>query len=1087
MQIPRISAVLSLLLALIVGANIHPAAAQVFRGGINGTISDPSGAVVPGAKVTATNVATSISYNAVSSGAGEFVFADLPLGTYKVNVTAAGFQSTDVVGIAVTAGKIYNLPVKMTLAQEATTIQVSAASLTLDTTSFTQNTNIEDKALQDMPLNGRDFTQLIDQSVGFAGYGSNGSVNGTRSNQANWQIDGADNNDLWGNGVAVNQGGVSSVAGVTLPIDSIDEFSFQTAGNSEVGRGPGGVLNLAIKSGTNLLHGSAYYYNRNEALAEQTPFAPPGSKKNALRNQQFGGSVGGPIWRDHTFFFLTYEEQKFYIGNEARSTEPSTAYQDAAKAVLAKYNVPVSQVSTNLLSTFWPASVLTGVAAPNNYFNPNASNGYSHNALVKFDHRINANNNISARWFFGQGYQTAPYGTHISDYYQVVPTHIQNYDVVYNSTITPHIANQVLIGVNYFTQAFSDAVHSVNPSSVGLDTGITNPSLYGAPNVQMTGFDQIGPTPLSGRNDITGHLTDALSWNIGSHEIRLGGEYRQAQIDIYYNFGARGTFTFNGTQGPWANSGLDANTLTLADFLGGYIYQASITRGNQERFLYEHTADFFAQDSWKVSPKLTLIYGLRYDFEQPLYANTKNLSTFLPDKGGLVVAGQGVPSIYPADYTNFAPRIGFAYQPGGNAGLVLRGSYGIYFDQPAMIPFIDNISIPNNGPPGVIGNPIGTDPVYTITQTYQPGTVGWQLNQPVLPTDNLAPTGSNVVAAFSANPNFRTPYAQMYSLNVEKELGPNWMLTLGYVGSESRRNIVIQDINQAAPGSGNNSAMVTGPNGGTFTYQQSTRPYFQRFPNYGVIDQVNSDGNANYNSFQATLRAREWHGLSGQFNYAWSHNLDTFTSNCCNNPEDSLNLNRSYGNSDYDIRHHFSSLLSYDVPGLQWGPHALSHGWELDNVLRFNTGEPFSILVGSDSSGTGENQDRPDIHGSPTAGISRALVQNSYVQWLNPNSFSTPAYGQWGNLRRNQVPGPGFASVDLSVIKNTPIYKERIHSQFRVEMFNLFNRTNLAPPSGALGSGSFGQSSDTIGDYVGAPGIGPGEPFNVQLALKILF
>lgn len=1062
------------------------AVAQVFRGGISGTISDPSGAVVPAAKVTATNNATSIAYNAISSGAGEFNFSDLPLGTYKVSVVVAGFQSTDVVGVTVTAGQIYNLQVKMAVAQEATTIQVSAASLTLDTTSFTQNTTIEDKALQDMPLNGRDFTQLVDQSVGFAGYGSNGSVNGTRSNQINWQIDGADNNDLWGNGVAVNQGGVSSVAGVVLPIDSIDEFSFQTAGNSEVGRSPGGVLNLAIKSGTNQLHGSAYYYNRNEALAAQTPFAPPGSKKNALRNEHYGGSVGGPIWRDHTFFFLTYEEQKFFIGNEARSTEPSDAYQTAAKAVLAEHNVPVNQVSSNLLATFWPSSVLTGPASPNNYFNPNASSGYSHNALVKFDHSINASNNLSGRWFFGQGYQTAPYGTHISDYYQVVPSHIQNYDIVYNSTLTPHITNQVLIGVNYFTQAFSDAVHSINPASVGLDTEITNPSLYGAPNIQMTGFDQIGPTPLSGRNDITGHLTDALSWNIGRHEIRMGGEYRQAEIDIYYNFGARGTFTFNGTQGPWANSGADANTLALADFLAGYTYQASITRGNQERELFSHTASAFAQDSWKITPKLNLIYGIRYDFEQPLYANTKNLSTFVPNKGGLLVAGQRIPSIFPADYTNFAPRIGFAYQPRADAGMVIRGNYGIYFDQPAMIPFIDNISVPNNGPPGVIGNPVGTDPVYTSTLNYNPQQVGWMLNQPVFPSGNLSPTGSNVLAIFSANQNFRTPYAQMYSLNVEQGLGHNWILTMGYVGSTSRKNIVIQDINQAGLGSGFSTATVTGPNGGTFSYQQSTRPYFQSYPNFGVIDQVNSGANSNYNAFQTTLRARTWHRLSGQFAYAWSHGLDTSTSTCCNNPEDSLNLERNYGNSDYDIRHHFSSYLSYDLPGWSHGPSWVSHGWELDNVMRFNTGEPFAILVGNDSSGTGENQDRPNRVGPPTTGVSHALVENSYVQWLNPNSFSTPASGTWGNLRRNQVPGPGFGSVDLSVLKNTPLYTERIRSQFRVEMFNIFNRTNLAPPSAALGSG-FGQSSDTIGDYVGAPGIGPGEPFNVQLALKIIF
>ncbi len=622
--------------------------AQTFRGGINGTVSDSSDAAISQAKVTATNTATATVYTTTTSAAGKFLFNDLPLGQYRVTVAAPSFQTLDVSDVTVSSGNLYTLPIRLKVAQQEVALEVSANSLALDTTTSSQNMAIDNLSIQDMPLNGRDFSQLIDDSAAYAGYAGTGSVNGTRSGQVNYQIEGSDNNDLYINFYAVNQPGVSGIAATLLPIDAIDEFSLQTSGNSEVGRNPGGVQNLAIKSGTNQVHGSAYYFNRNEALAAETPFAPPGLPKNALRNQNWGGSLGGPLWRDHTFYFLSYEEQKYIIGNQARSTEPSLAYQANALALLKNANnafgtyapVPESQVSANLLATYWPSDVLQGPASEDNYFNPNPSIGISHNILAKFDHNINENQHLSARWFFGQGSQTAPNGTHISEYYIALPSHIQNYDVIYNVALRPNLTNQVLLGVNYFVQVFSDAVHDINPSTVGLNTGITDPNLFGPPELAITGFDPIGQTPVSGRNDITGHLTDSLSWVVGKHQLRLGGEYRRAYIDIFYNFGARGFFSFNGGQGPWSGvTSVDSNTLALADFLAGYDFQDSITRGDQERFLYSHVGSGYAQDSFQVSSKFNFNYGVRYDYQQPIYANTKNLSTFIPSQGGLVVAG----------------------------------------------------------------------------------------------------------------------------------------------------------------------------------------------------------------------------------------------------------------------------------------------------------------------------------------------------------------------------------------------------------------------------------------------------------------
>src|SRR5580692_3743217 len=283
--------------------------AQTFRGAITGTVTDPSGAVIPNAQVRATESATGIERTTNTTSDGQYAFQDLPLGFYKVTVTAAGFPPYTVDKVEVVAGTVYNLPIKLSMQQQSTTVEVSAAALSLDTTTQTQNTTITSDVVQNLPLNGRDFTQMIAVAPGYGGYtvGGFGSLNGTRPNQMNWQIDGVDNNDFWHNIPAVNQGGVSGIAGVVLPIDSIDEFSAQTQSSAESGRNAGGTVNLALKAGGNTLHGSAYYYNRNEYYAASSPFYQPTSltpKPPRLRNQNYGFTVGGPIIKEHTFYFV---------------------------------------------------------------------------------------------------------------------------------------------------------------------------------------------------------------------------------------------------------------------------------------------------------------------------------------------------------------------------------------------------------------------------------------------------------------------------------------------------------------------------------------------------------------------------------------------------------------------------------------------------------------------------------------------------------------------------------------------------------------------------------------------------------------
>jgi len=1064
--------------------------AQTFRGGISGAVTDPSGAAVPGAQIVAVNTGTGVSHTTISSSAGEFAFQDLPLGSYMISAESSGFQNIKIDKVPVTAGVIYSLTIKLNVAQQATTIEVSAASLSLDTTTTTQTTVIPDRTVQDIPLNGRDFTQMIGLAPGFAGYslGGYGSVNGTRANQVNWQIDGADNNDWWHNIPAVNQGGVENIAGVTLPIDSIAEFSLQTQSSPETGRNPGGTVNLVTKSGTNQLHGTIYYFERNQALAVVSPFQkgnPP------LTNTQWGASLGGPFWKDHTFWFANFEKQKFNIATGNVGTEPSLPYQQLAQAVLQKYNVPVNPATQALLSYLWPSDLVsTSVPAiPNNVSSAAPEYGYSYNGVIKVDHTFNDRHSLSARAFLGQGNQTAPVGTTDVNpwYFEIGPIHVYNYSLVHNWVISPRMTNQLTAGVNYFNQTFSDAKTGFDVGSQGF---VTNSPYSQAPNLQINGFEATGNTPPEGRNDITAHLDEALAWTKGRHQMRFGGAYRRAQINEFYKRHSTGTFSFKGNAGPWTSAdSADPNVLSLADFLAGYLTKASIAVGDPERFVYSHAFDLFAQDNWQISPQLNVNYGIRYDVMQPMNNSDKNLSVFRPGltPDGLAFQGADISQVYPTDWTSVSPRVGFAYQPRSLSAVVVRGGIGLFFDTPNANPFLDNRP-GNSAPNGLEGNPGGPNPVYTLTTIANSNADGVPIvvpGQQIIETTALVCDASSQCGVFSVNKNFRSPYNVNFNLQIEKSLGGKAVLQLGYVGSQGRRLLSLLNINQPFLGAFNPG----------FTGQYAL-PYQAQYPGYSDINQVESIGTSNYNSLQALVRSNNWHGVTSQIAYTWGHNLDEVTAYRGALPQDSTNFKGEYGNSDFDTRNTVVGFVNYDIPGFA-GPKRLTHGWQVNSAFAFKGGQPITIFNGNDTSGTNEFSQRVDQISNPFAGVSHKIVTpvgggSPYVQWFNPNAFAQPAPNTWGSIARNSIYGPGFNNVDLSLFKNTPI-TERINTQLRAEIYNTFNRMNLASPgcsqlcNAYFGNGGFGTIGSTIGSGNYSPGIGPGEPLNVQLALKIIF
>ena len=1123
----RISrSVLAIVLLALVMVFAVSGLAQTFRGGISGTVSDQSGAVVPGAQITAIEAATNTTYKTVSSSAGEFAFSNVPVGSYNISVTASGFKGEKVDKVPVTAGGIYTLPIKLAVASAGETVEVTADSLSLDTVTDTQSTALPEQVVQNLPNSGRDFTQMLAQTPGFAGLSTGGgagvaSVNGTRSNSVNWQIEGTDNNDLWWNIPAVNQGGVSSIAGVILPVDAIENFSFVTAGTTELGRNSGGTANLTIKSGTNSLHGSAYYYNHNEFFQHSNPFS---GVTTETRNQHYGFSVGGPIWKDKTFFFIGGEHEGFLIGAENQATEPSAAYQTLAYAVLDAYGVPHNTVAAALLNGngtlpgLWPAAALTGPASADNYQATGNLTGHSFNGIIKLDEQLTDKDHIAFSWFVGQGTQTAPVSSDLTPYFENAPIHVDNFSLVYNRVLTNTITNQLSAGVSYFNQVFSDADIDFDPVGLGLNTGVTDPALAGSPHLCIdpdgcsstltagagAGFDPIGVTAPSGRNDITGHLDETLAWTKGAHQFKFGGEFRQAQVDDFYQTGQRGTIVFDGSQGPWApffspgatasaacaalatNPSPSSETLAtlstdhdvdyLADFLAGCFNPAasSSVLGDPKRQVFVNTWSLFGQDAWQVTKTLSFNYGARYDYEGPVHSALPNLSVFDPSlANGLAVAGQDVPDIYGQFWGAFSPRIGFSYEL--QSKTVLRGGFGIYNDSIYMKSVLQNGDLSNISVFGPGLNPAGSEKVANaggLNTVIEPGT-------PIYPTLAVALAGAGVVKISTFDQSFRPAYLESWDLNIQHSFTPSVIWQLGYVGDKGTHLLGMFDINPAGVG----SASLPDPN--------INRPYYApigssipgKFP-FSTIDEARSNLGSIYNSLQTTLRVQNWHSLSSQLAYTWGHALDYETGLLPYVPQDPSNERAEYGNSDFDVRNTLTGYLDYTIPKFA-GPERLSKGWEVNSGFSFHGGTPFTVLSANNPSGNQEYNDRAvQVIADPFAGVSHAIT-NGVVQWFNPNAFVDAPADTYSPTRRGQNYNPGYNAVDVSLLKTTRI-TERVSAQFKADVFNLFNHTNLAPvgfPQASEG----GVIGSTLGPYLGNPGFGPGEPLNAEFALKILF
>ena len=1071
-----------------------PAAiAQTFRGQMTGTVTDSAGAVVPNAAVKLKNPATGTMMNTVSDAAGIFNFPELPAGTYDLIVTAPGFETKEMDHITIDVSKVTNEVVPLVVGGQNTIVEVNASIQTIDTTASSLVSVVADQQVQNMPINGRDFTQMLKFTPGD---NLSGSVNGQRTTSINYQIDGTDNIDAWQNEAASNEGGVENVPGGLVPIEAIDEFSMQSDAEADMGRNSGANQNMVLKSGTNQIHGDVFYYNRNEFFAAISPVAPVDSPKVPIRNNQFGFTLGGPIWKNHTFLFLASEAQIAMAGNSDSDTVLNSAWVTAGQNFLSSYGLTANKLSLALYGTLYPAVADNAGAVLNNWFANSPDHYNSYNSVIKLDHHFNDKESLSIVFLGTTGTQTAATSSFYPQFFQTAPMHIFNFSVIQDSIISSHLLNQLHLGTSYFLQRFNDVDQDFYPGTKdGLDLGLTGILAAGSPKIIIDGFDEVGPSEPAGRQDLTGQLSDSLQWTKGKHAFKFGGEFRHGQVDLVGLVAEvpRGSFTFDGTRGPWSGETSTDNAnctaafgtkcneqdISLADFLNGEPSNqtaSQLVQGNDERTYLVNTFDFWAQDDYQVMKKLTLNYGVRYSLPGAVYDTQHDLYSFVPGQGFI---GQ----LYNDYYGGFGPRLGFSYAPRANGSMAIRGAFGVFYDVPPMTNMVEG-STGNGGDLLVQNNPAGPHPAYVLDAS----NVQWEQNVDPFTGATLPQLG-----AMGVQPNYRIPYSMNFSLNVEKKFGNSMMATVGYVGAQGRRLAVIRDLNQAI--------------GYNFTTKSYKRPYDSdlTFPGQTIttgqpfagINQAESESNSNFNSFQAVVRETMSHGFSGTFNYTWAHSLDDASSGVT--PMNSYDLQQDYGPSTFDIRQSFTGFVSYVVPKFTNFAPKLTQGYQFNSLFDYSTGAPLSVLIGKDYSLTDEGHDRASI----VPGIARYLGQTITTtssgarnyNFLSKAAYAYPvagvssptAFGVYGNEQRDGGGyGPKFGDNDFSIFKHTPI-TERVNSEFRIEIFNLFNQHNFASPAVSnIASGTFGEITNTKNGS-GSPGIGYGEPFNIQFALKLMF
>jgi outer membrane receptor protein involved in Fe transport len=1094
-------------LALLLLLSSGIAHAQVTTADLVGTIRDSSRGVVPGAKVTLTNQATGVSRSATTGPDGNYIFTSLQPGIYTLAAEATGFRKVQRTGVQLQVNQRAQIDLDLEVGLGETVLIEGTAPL-LESQSSVLGSVIQEKQVQDLPLNGRNFVQLATLSPGVSGAGSgmrgtimSGTrpddlrpgtelfVNGNRENANNYLYDGIDNNTR-----------LTLVIVMRPNVEAIKEFKVQTnLFSAEQGRNPGGQVNVVTKSGGNEIHGAGYGFLRNDRFDANNFFANrAGQKKPPFKQYQFGGAIGGPIVKNKTFFFADYDGFRQELGRVFVNTVPTlkmrrgdfselsgVIYDPATTVALPGGGFSRQPFPGNIIpQDRWDpvtAKLINAYPAP-------TSSALSNNLVttptrtqdwnqfdVRIDHTQSERNNFLARYSWSRTATTNPYtfpavqlagvskevGLGNEDTFAGTSGLVAQHAVLgWVHVFSPRLVLDSRVGYNRFDLDFAQAGVAVG-DELGEQLGVPNANQQdeqnGIPIFSPAGYTGIGQSrslPIL-RDERTFQYVANLTYAAAKHTIKAGLDVRRRHMGEFQTNRGNGRFNFapNITNNPANNTGGHA----MAAFLLGapslieqdYLLADVAIRGTEY--------GVYVADDWRATPRLSLNLGLRYELDTPFTEEANQWARFDPNTVTVLVAGRngvsettGIKTFTKA----FAPRLGFAYRLGERT--VLRGGAGIFWNTPG-----------HGGNVLRLHRHLPFGPIYSFNPGNQFVTRRVSDGFPAIPPLNLAfadnPTGSVI----GVDPDYQPGYARQFNLTVERELPGSLLLKASYVGNQGRHLDFAYNLNQAVPG--------TGP-------VNNRRPFFAIRPALADVTWAVSDGTSDYHAFQFSAEKRLTNGLGGLLSYTWAHSIDTVGQSFGGGadgplPQDPRNPFADRGSSPFDIRHRLTVAWTWQLPfgrGRRWLNREglaeyLLGGWQVNGINTFQTGLPFTPTLNAATVNTGTGS-RPD-----RIGTGGTLSNPTVDRWFDIAAFATPAQFTYGNSGRNILYGPGRVNFDFSMFKEFRV-KEGVAVQFRAEAFNLFNTPQFDLPNAAIGAGNAG----TITAIVGTPR-------QIQFGAKIVF
>ncbi len=1136
--------------------------AQLTTADILGTVTDATGAVVPNATIVLTNNGTNEKRTTTSNSTGDYSFNILPVGHYSISVKASGFQAAITRDLSVEAGDRARNDVHLQTGSENTVVEVTASTPLLQAESATVSNTVTAKAVQDLPLNGRNFVQLVALTPGANEGPGNGlssggrpddrrtnaaglSVNGQDSSLNNWVVDGVDDNER-----------VIGTIGIKPNVEGIQEITVQSNSYAaEAGRTAGGVINIVTRSGTNQFHGSAYEYFRNDIFDARQVFQTTGAKPE-LRQNQYGASIGGPIIKDRAFFYFDWEGFRQVAGTTDTGTVPTYGEWANINSVGAgnqpsnllnagngTAGLPINPIALNYLKLFPEPTCGSGPlpACPsgnglsNNFtISPNKTQNYNtYDARVDF--KLNDKNILFGRFTYNTVDTVTPPAFGVVNGVQISGGRY-NFDGP-----ATNIAQQYVLGYTHiFTPALLVDLRAgftrINNLSLPLNYGTGIDQTIGFP-ASMTSFspfaDSLTPVSIGPFGDIgdgayvplqdidnTFQYNGTVSWTKGNHNFKFGASLIRRQARNVQSASAVGAYQFNLPTDNNSDQLTQQNNQLASTLVGAFQSQSrnfNITPPDYRS--WEPSA--FAQDSWKVTPKLTLLLGVRYDVFTPFTEAHNHISNYdylqaisnpsTATNSALKIAGvNGVSDTagIPTNYDNVAPRVGFAYS--ATPTIVVRGGYGLSYFPGNYTSNGDLKNAPFTSVYGPNCQSALAVQIETANGT-KPLPAGQNPDCLQAPYDTLsagipvpAPPTAGQLADLSTLPgvgfvaeatNFRSAIIQQFNLQVQQAVGAN-VFTLGYVGLIGQHlPESINNINQRLPYN-----PITDPTGGI-------RPLTPIFGNFGAgtnapggISYLATEGVSNYNALQASFQRRFTHGLAFDANYTWAKTLSDITGFSEQGDQGWSNANpfdirgTEYGIDENDIQNRFALSLNYDV---QWGKEftgikkAFLGGWSANMISIWQSGKPFSITnsgsgvdnpegLGFSNRAVAQNSggaDRPDTISDP-----RSIGNRNNAHWFNTAAFAPQPLGTIGNTQRNSLFGPNFRHVDMSIFKNFPV-TERVNLQFRAESFNISNTpsdyiANNNSGNQQFGNNAFGTISSADPNYT---------PRQYQFVLKAQF